>query len=134
RYDDVRRPPPPPASPTPLLVVIGLACLLGAGVLVQRARQREVWVALRRSLPAYAYVGLGVLAVGVLVILPIVFGAGASLFAGKPHDLYYVGFANFREILTARGAPLLSTGSFYVVLAVTVLWTFVNIAFHLGIG
>jgi arabinogalactan oligomer/maltooligosaccharide transport system permease protein len=79
-------------------------------------------------------VALGVIAVGVLVILPIVFGAGAALFAGKPHDMHYVGLANFREILTARGAPLLSSGSFYVVLAVTVLWTVVNVAFHLAIG
>jgi arabinogalactan oligomer/maltooligosaccharide transport system permease protein len=134
RYDDVRRPAPSRASPTPLLVVLGLACLLGAGVLVRRAKSREGWAALRSSLPAYAYVGLGAIAVGVLVILPIVFGAGAALFAGKPHDMVYVGFANFREILTARGAPLLSTGSFYVVLAVTVLWTVVNVAFHLVIG
>ncbi len=134
RYDDVRRPPPPPASPTPVIVLLGLACLVGAGVLVQRARTRDGLAAVRRSLPAYAYIGVGVLAVWVLVILPILFGAGAALFAGKPHDMYYVGLANFREILTARGAPLLSTGSFYVVLAVTVVWTLVNVAFHLGIG
>jgi arabinogalactan oligomer / maltooligosaccharide transport system permease protein len=134
RYDDVRRPPPPPASPTPVLIMLGLACLFGAGVVVHRARRRETLLALRRSLPAYAYIGLGVIAVGVLVILPIMFGAGAALFAGKPHDMVYVGFANFREILTARGAPLLSSGSFYVVLAVTVLWTVVNVALHLGIG
>jgi arabinogalactan oligomer/maltooligosaccharide transport system permease protein len=134
RFDDVRRPPPPPASPTPLIVALGLACLLGAFVLLRRARPCELWSALRSSLPAYAYIALGVIAVGVLVILPILFGAGAALFAGKPHDMYYVGFANFREILTARGMPLLSTGSFYVVLAVTVLWTVVNVAFHLAIG
>lgn len=134
RFDDVRRPPPPPASPTPLVIVLGLVSLFGAGVLVQRARKREGWTDLRRSLPAYAYIGLGVLSVTVLVILPILFGAGAALFAGKPHDMYYVGLANFYEILTARGAPLLSSGSFYVVLAVTVLWTVVNVALHLGIG
>jgi arabinogalactan oligomer/maltooligosaccharide transport system permease protein len=134
RFDDVRRPPPPPASPAPLIVVLGIACLFGAGLLVRRGKNREGWSALRSSLPAYAYIGLGVIAVGVLVILPILFGAGAALFAGRPHDMHYVGLANFREILTARGAPLLSSGSFYVVLAVTVLWTVVNVAFHLGIG
>jgi arabinogalactan oligomer/maltooligosaccharide transport system permease protein len=134
RFDDVRRPPPPPASPTPLIVALGLASLLGAFVLLRRAKSGDFWPALRSSLPAYAYVALGLIAVGVLVILPIVFGAGAALFAGKPHDMHYVGLANFREILTARGAPLLSSGSFYVVLAVTVLWTVVNVAFHLAIG
>jgi arabinogalactan oligomer/maltooligosaccharide transport system permease protein len=134
RYEDVRRPPPPPANATPLIVVLGLLSLAGAGVLVHRARTRQGWAALKASLPAYRYIALGVVAVTVLVILPIVFGAGAALFAGKPHHMYYVGLANFVEILTARGGPLLATGSFYVVLAVTVLWTVVNVAFHLGIG
>ncbi|KIG16538.1 Maltose/maltodextrin ABC transporter, permease protein MalF [Enhygromyxa salina] len=134
RFDDVRRPPPPPADPAPLLIALGLLSLVGAGLLVHRARTRDGWAALQRSLPAYRYVAFGVIAVGILVILPIVFGAGAALFAGKPHDMYFVGLANFREILTARGGPLLSTGSFYVVLAVTVLWTIVNVGFHLGIG
>ncbi|MCA9686951.1 MAG: ABC transporter permease subunit, partial [Myxococcales bacterium] len=136
RFDDVRRPPPPPASPTPVLVILGLLTLAGAGVLVHRARKPDFSLVgeLERSLPAYAYVAVGTLAVTVLVLLPIFFGAGASLFAGKAHEMYYVGLANFREILTARGAGLLSTGSFYVVLAVTVLWTVVNVFFHLSIG
>ena len=134
RYDDVRRPPPPPASPTPLIILLGLLSLAGAFALVRKARAGEGWAAIQRSLPAYKYIAVGVVAVGVLVILPILFGAGAALFAGKPHHMYYVGLANFREILTARGGPLLATGSFYVVLAVTVLWTVVNLALHLGIG
>lgn len=138
RFDDVRRPPPPPANPAPVVVLLGMLSLLGAGVLVHRARKlggaSATLDALRRSLPAYAYIALGVVAVTVLVILPIFFGAGAALFAGKPHEMYYVGLANFVAILTARGAPLLSTGSFYVVLAVTVLWTVVNVFFHLVIG
>lgn len=134
RFDDVRRPPPPPASPTPMLVALGVALLFGAGLLVHRARTGDTVAALRRSLPAYAYIALGVIAVSVLVVLPILFGAATSLFAGKSHELYYVGFANFAAILTARGGSLLASGSFYVVLAVTVLWTVVNVAFHVGIG
>jgi arabinogalactan oligomer/maltooligosaccharide transport system permease protein len=134
RFDDVRRPPPPPANPTALILALSLLCLAGAGVLIHRARTRDGLSALRQSLPAYAYIALGVVAVTVLVILPILFGAGASLFAGKSQQMYYVGFANFVQILTARGQGLLTTGSFYVVLAVTVLWTVVNVAFHVGIG
>ncbi|MFV8753180.1 extracellular solute-binding protein [Nannocystaceae bacterium ST9] len=134
RFDDVRRPPPPPASPTPMLIAVGLLSLFGAGWLVHRARTRDGLSALRRSLPAYAWIALGVIAVSVLVILPIMFGAAASLFAGKSHEMTYVGFGNFREILTARGGPLLATGSFYVVLGVTLLWTVVNVGMHLGIG
>jgi arabinogalactan oligomer/maltooligosaccharide transport system permease protein len=101
---------------------------------VHRARRGEFVAALQRSLPAYAYIALGVVAVAVLVVLPILFGAATSLFAGKSHELYYVGVANFAAILTARGGELLASGSFYVVLAVTVLWTIVNVAFHVGFG
>ncbi len=137
RFDDVRRPLPDPARATLPLLLLGLTSLAGAGVWLHRARTRTdegLAAALRRSLPAYAYVAVGVVAVTVLVILPIVFGAVASLFAGKSQQMYYVGFANFVEILTARGGSLFATGSFYVVLAVTILWTVVNVAFHVGIG
>ncbi len=48
--------------------------------------------------------------------------------------MHYVGLGNFVEILTARGGELLGSGSFYLVLLVTLLWTVVNVAFHLGIG
>jgi len=140
RFDDVRRPPPPPASRTPGMVIFGALLLLGALSLVRRAKDPEFRVSLRRSLPAYAYVVHAVIAVGVLVILPLVIGALTSLLGGSIHNLKevgwnnYVGLHNFVEILTARGAPLFSTGSFYVVLLVTVLWTLLNVFFHVAIG
>jgi len=134
RFDDVRRPPPPPASPWPMIVILGGLSLWGALVLVQRAGRPELRERLRRSLPAYRYIAHAVIAVGVLVILPLVVGAATSLFAGPAGEIEYVGLANFVEILTARGGPLLATGSFYTVLAVTLLWTVVNVAFHLGLG
>ncbi|MEM7157922.1 MAG: extracellular solute-binding protein [Myxococcota bacterium] len=134
RFDDIRRPPPPPASPWPIVVVLGLLSLWGAFVLVQRARRPELRERLRQSLPAYRYVTHAVLAVGVLVILPLTVGAATSLFAGPAGEIHYVGLANFFDILTARGGPLLSSGSFYLVLLVTVLWTVVNVFFHLALG
>ncbi len=132
RFDDVMRPPPPPASPVPLAVVLGALSLWGALALVRRGRRGEL--GLRRSLPAYRWVVHAVLAVGVLVIAPLVVGAATALFAGPAGELHYVGLANFTEILTARGRPLLSSGSFYLVLAVTVAWTLLNVAFHLALG
>lgn len=134
RFADVRRPPPPPASPVPGAIVLGLLSLWGAFVLVSRARRPELREQLRRSLPAYRYVAHAVIAVGVLVIVPLVVGSLTALFAGPAGEIHYVGLANFVEILTARGGPLLATGSFYTVLLVTILWTVVNIAFHLGLG
>jgi arabinogalactan oligomer / maltooligosaccharide transport system permease protein len=134
RFDDVMRPPPPPASPAPLLFALGLLALAGAGWLWHRPRERNVLAELRRSLPAYAWTAHAVVAVTAVVLLPIAVGAATSLFTGRPGSLSYVGFANFVEILTARGGALLGTGSFYLVLLVTVLWTVVNIVFHVGIG
>lgn len=134
RFDDVRRPPPPPASPLPAIIVLGMLSLWGAFVLVQRARAPELREQLRRSLPAYRYIAHAVLAVGVLVILPLSVGSLTALFAGPAGEVEYVGLANFVDILTARGGPLLATGSFYTVLLVTLLWTVVNVVFHLGLG
>lgn len=134
RFRDVRRPPPPPRDPTILLTILGASSLLGALLLLHRARQPELRARLRASLPAYRYVIHGVILVGLLVIGPILVGAATALFAGQPHQMYYVGFANFIDILTARSGPLLSSGSFYVVLLVTVAWTAANVILHLAIG
>jgi arabinogalactan oligomer/maltooligosaccharide transport system permease protein len=75
-----------------------------------------------------------VIAVGLLVFLPLMVGAATSLFVGSRDDFHYVGLANYIAILTARGGPLLATGSFYVVLAVTTLWTAANLFFHVTLG
>src|SRR5690606_15378109 len=89
----------------------------------------------RRSLPAYKYVAHAAVAVGLLVVLPIVVGIGTSFFAGRGFgNLYYVGLDNYAAILTARGGDLLGNGSFWLVLLVTVLWTALNVALHLAIG
>jgi arabinogalactan oligomer/maltooligosaccharide transport system permease protein len=134
RFDDVRRPLPPPASPAPIAVVLGALCLLGALRWLRAARSGELGPSLKRSLPAYRYVLHSVLVVGVLVMVPLVMGATTSLTAGRGDQRYFVGLANFVNILTARGGPLLASGSFYLVLAVTVLWTALNLVFHVTIG
>lgn len=134
RFDDVRRPLPSARSPAPLLLVLGGLALALAFQWVRSVRGVNFGAAVRRSLPAYRYVLHAVVAIGVLVMVPLVIGAVTSLFAGSGENLRYVGFANFINILTARGEPLLSTGSFYLVLAVTVLWTLANVFFHVTIG
>jgi len=133
RFRDVRRPPPPPASPWPAIVLAALS-LIGALVWVTRARRANQGPTFRQSVHAYRYLVHAIVAVGVLVILPLSVGAGTSLFAGPSTDMHYVGLGNFVEILTARGGELLGSGSFYLVLLVTLLWTVVNVVFHLGIG
>jgi arabinogalactan oligomer/maltooligosaccharide transport system permease protein len=134
RFDDVRRPLPQRASPVPALLLVGVLGLYLAFHWFKRSRE-EGWAAqLEQSLPSYRYVAHAVIAVGVLVIVPLVIGAVTSLFAGSDEQRRYVGLANFINILTARGGPLLASGSFYLVLLVTLLWTVTNIVLHVGIG
>lgn len=134
RYADVIRPLPPPADPRWPLLVLGIIALGGAFRVLQAVRDPAFRAQARDSLPAYAYVTHAVIIVTLLVAVPLIIGAATSFFAGRSGSLSYVGLANYFEILTARGGPLLASGSFYAVLAVTVLWTVCNITLHLAIG
>jgi arabinogalactan oligomer/maltooligosaccharide transport system permease protein len=134
RWDDNTRPPPPKASPTPLIALLGAASLAFAFMLVLRVRDPAFRHEVRASLPAYAYVTHAVLVVLALVVFPLAAGALTSLFSGTRDAPRYVGLANYVSILTARGGDLLGHGSFYLTLLVTVLWTVVNVFFHVSIG
>jgi arabinogalactan oligomer/maltooligosaccharide transport system permease protein len=134
RFADVTRPLPPRRDGTLALLMVGAVALWAALSAVRRARDPDFRVELRRSRSAYAWVAHAAVSVSLLVVTPVVIGAATSLYASEAGRSYYVGLANYWEILTARGGPLLATGSFYRVLLVTVLWTVVNIALHLALG
>ncbi|MBI5514500.1 MAG: extracellular solute-binding protein [Deltaproteobacteria bacterium] len=134
RFADVTRPLPPRKDATGLLLALGALALVLAFEALRRGRAPEARRALRRSLPAYRWVAHAALAVGLLVLLPLLLGALTSLCATREGAFYYVGLANYRDILTARGGALLASGSFYRVLAVTVLWTAANLALHVSLG
>lgn len=133
RFEDETRAAPPPRDPTLGLVFASSLMVLALGLALARLRDPSMRAALVRSMPAYAWITHAFLAVFVLVVVPLLVGAATSLFAGNP-DLHYVGVANYVDILTNRGGELLGHGSFWAVLGVTVLWTVVNVAFHVGIG
>lgn len=134
RFADVTRPLPDPAPPAWGLLVLGLALLAGVAWSIRRLRDAELRAAIRRSMPAYRYVAHAAVAVGLLVILPLAVGAATSFFAGRGTDMYFVGLANYVDILSARGGELLGHGSFWLVLLVTVLWTALNVGLHVAIG
>lgn len=133
RYlDDMRE--PEKSSPTPLVIVIGLVLLYFAFAIVRRTRAPGFAREFRQSKPAYKYITHAAIVIFVLVVCPLVAGALTSFFAGTREDAHFVGLANYIEILTARGKPLLSHGSFYLTLLVTILWTILNITAHVSIG
>lgn len=133
-YADDTRAQPSPTSPTPYLIAFGLFLLAIVLRWVSRLRDPEMRVAIRESMPAYRYLVHAFIAVALLVILPLAVGAATSLFAGSGRELHFAGLANYADILGARGGDLFGHRSFYLVLLVTILWTVVNLALHVGIG
>ena len=134
RFDDVTRPLPEPVRPEWGMLALGALLLIGVYASLRRLRDPEVRVALKASMPAYRYVTHAAVAVGLLVILPLAVGAATSFFAGRGTDMYFVGIANYIDILGARGGELLGHGSFWLVLLTTVLWTVLNVTLHVVIG
>ena len=133
-FEDFMRPPPPAPSPTPVLVGVGLLLVGLAGLAWWRASRPGFVREVKASVPAYKYVVHAALAVIVLVVLPLFAGTLTSFFSGTRDDPVYVGLDNYEKILTARGEPLFSHGSFYLTLLVTVLWTLANVTLHVIIG
>ncbi|MGZ3422570.1 MAG: extracellular solute-binding protein [Polyangiales bacterium] len=134
RFADVTRPLPARRDPRVLVLLVGLFALYGAFRAVSAVRDPNFRREVRASLLVYSYLLHAVVVVLLLVVVPLVIGAGTSFFAGRSGDLQFVGLANYIDILRARGGPLLASGSFYAVLAVTILWTLCNVALHLAIG
>ena len=134
RFVDAMKPPPKSPSPTPLFVAVSLVLVMLAMMAVKNTREPGFSSRWRASLPAYKYVTHAAVVVFVLVVMPLVAGTLTSFFAGTRNDPQYVGLANYVAIVSARGGPLLGHGSFWLTLLVTVLWTVVNVTFHLGIG
>jgi len=125
------------------LLAVGLLLLLAALYAVRRARDAQFRQEVRASVPAYKYVAHAFVAVGLLVIAPLVVGGLISFFATAPvttasgehtTEFYFVGLANYVDILTARGGDLLGHGSFWLTLIVTIVWTLLNVGLHILIG
>ena len=134
RWEDATRPLPPAQSPWVLVALSSLGLLVVIAFATRRVSDAGFRRELRASLPAYAYVTHAVLVVLALVVFPLAAGALTSLFAGTRDAPRYVGLANYIDILTARGGDLLGHGSFYLTLLITVLWTVVNVFFHVSLG
>lgn len=130
RYRALNRDAPPEANPVPWLLFAGLAAL-GAIAVLWRRRSRERYPDLKR---AVAYVAPGAIGTLVLVVIPLAFGIGISLFHHEAGHYRFVGLANFRDILASRGYSITEPLSFYFTLAVTVLWTATNVFLHVSIG
>ncbi len=134
RFDDALRPPPPPAQKTGWFVLVSILLVAACAWMVVRARALVREGEGPRAMQLLPWTAPAAASVVVLVVLPLSVGAVTSFYAGTRSDPYFVGVANYVDILSARGGPLLGADSFYRTLAVTVLWTVVNLVIHVGAG
>lgn len=120
-----------------------LAALLGLGTWLLVARLRKQTAgheAARARLTGFStgaalpYLLPGLSAVIILVFVPLIIGAGMSLYEHEHGSFTFVGLDNFHKILLPPMARLFQARSFYFALAVTVLWTLTNVVAHISLG
>ncbi|MEL7304768.1 MAG: sugar ABC transporter permease [Myxococcota bacterium] len=108
-------------------LVAALIYLLGVQGQLERAGHS---LAVHRV--AYAYLSPAMLGMAVLVFIPVVYGIVLGFQARSYNVFEFVGFRNYLEILSDLNVA--ETRNFYFKVAVTMLWTFTNVALHVSIG
>lgn len=135
RYRALHRERPPDANPSTWLAFAGLVGLGGAVWVLRGPKAAEPF---RRRYPdaarAAAYLAPAAAGLLVLVFIPFGVGLGLSLFHHEAGEYSFVGLANFVDILASRGYRVTEPLSFYFTLAVTLLWTLLNVVLHVSIG
>lgn len=91
-----------------------------------------VWEALLEHWYAYAYIAPAVIGTAVLVFGPFLFGIVLGFYTRVYNSYEFVGLQNFTQILSDFN--LSANRNFYRTLAVTVMWTIINVSLHVGIG
>ncbi len=128
---------PPPAARSPLPYLAALVVLVALGVLLALRRRRGAPTigpgggGGRAALVWLAPAGLALLA---LVLVPFAVGTAVAFFSHRGGEFTFVGLSNFVDILASRDYPVTDPLSFWFTLAVTVLWTAVNVFLHVSIG
>lgn len=134
RFEVVTRAPPGRKNPFPYL--IGLVVLLAAalGWLWLGLKRQGGMAALRQKKHAYLYLLPGGLALVLLVLVPFVVGTAVAFFSHRGGEFTFVGLSNFVSIIFSEDYPVTDPLSFYFTLGVTVMWTAINVLFHVSIG
>lgn len=134
-YRALNRNSPPPASPTPWWIALGVMLAGLMGYLFMASRRGLPW---RQRYPdtfrAIAYVAPAAIGIVVLVAIPFAVGISLALFHHDAGKYTFVGWGNFVDILTSQDYSITEPLSFYFTLAVTILWTVLNVTLHVGIG
>jgi arabinogalactan oligomer/maltooligosaccharide transport system permease protein len=129
------------ADPRPFGVVLTALLLAGCALIAVRVRRGLGDAAVRRAAlvgrggrRALPFLVPGLLAVVSLVMVPLVVGAGMSLYAYEGGQFTFVGLRNFAGILLPPLSRAFEARSFYFALGVTVLWTVTNVVLSVALG
>ncbi|WP_249755701.1 extracellular solute-binding protein [Microvenator marinus] len=125
---------PPPANPIPTIIFMSLVLMGVLGWTLKNLDPKRTYAAARKNKAAYLYVAPAMVAMLVLVVTPFLVGSAVSLFSHVQGEFTFVGLANFWSILTSKEFGITDPLSFYYTLAVTVLWTVLNVFLHVTIG
>ena len=115
--------------PSPLWLPLGAAVLAVLFALCVEPLAR-ILEALRKDPAPYLYVGPALLGTAVLVLVPFAVGVGLSFVDGSGD---FVGLDHYAEVVRTAVDPNSST-HFGRTLAMTLLWTVLNVALHVSIG
>ncbi len=119
---------PPPPNTSPVLFAIG-SIGLSLIALLATFRWLDAKDGRTSSRSAHLYIAPALLALTILTFYPVIYGMWLGFTdADRTHlgDESFVGLANYIEVFTASG--------FLRVTTFTLIWTVVNVAFHVGLG
>ncbi|HTL32547.1 MAG TPA: sugar ABC transporter permease [Kofleriaceae bacterium] len=117
---------------------IATAIILLLAAAVTFAQHRHITdrfsTGLLRNRTALSFLAPAAISMLVLVAAPFVIGLILGFYDHHQGTWTFVGFSNFKEILSGGDRPLNDPLNFWFTLGVTVLWTVMNITLHVTIG
>ena len=117
------------------IAATAIILLAAATTILQRAELTDQFSSgMRRHRVALGFLAPVAVAMFVLVAVPFVIGIVLGFYDHHQGTWTYVGLQNFRDILGGGTGGLDDGTNFWFVLGVTVLWTGVNLFFHVTIG
>lgn len=119
----------PPISSASAAFALPLLPLLVAGFAGVFSRSRR-----SQHRVAYAYVAPAVGGMALLILVPFALGVALAFTRHHQGEFTFIGLANFIDILASADTPITAPLSVYFTLAVTILWTALNVLLHAAIG
>ncbi len=133
-YEIFSKPLPKSQNPVVYLAILLLFALISLVFLYKKAKKGNIFGEIKNHKTPYLYLFPALLSMLLLVFIPFSVGTAVAFFAHRSGEFHFVGFSNFISILLSQDFAITNPMSFYFTLAVTILWTTLNVFLHLSIG